>query len=79
MAQSNLTGKSMHQLFSEVEDSVKVLFLQDNAQGPKATIICSTQMSKQVKAMVITCAIPMQMWVVMGLFNFTTHLMINKG
>ncbi len=42
--QSNLTSKdhpnkSMHKLTPEVED-FKLLFLQDNALGPQATIIC---------------------------------------
>ncbi len=65
MVQSNLTGKSIKQLTSKVED-FKLLFLQDNALGPQPTIICWTQMSKQVKAMVRITIIPMQEPVVMG-------------
>ena len=64
MAQSKLTSKdypskSIHQLTSEVEDLQ--LFLQDNALGPQPTIICLTQVSQQVKAILLVATIPMRM------------------
>jgi hypothetical protein len=74
MAQSNLTGKSIKQLTSKVENFN--LLLQDNALGPQPTIICLTQMSKQVKASGKMAEIPMRTRAVMGYFNKLIQLQL---